>query len=236
MTVKTYPVPNTGYTGTPVPYSGANMDPLSIGLGIGKTILGGIFGSHSAREANKMRIELAREQMRFQKRMRDTGFQAAAKDLEKAGLNRILALGKPAPSPGGAMPQIENEGQAGLNAALSIARQHAEIENINATTAKTVAETERTGWETENVRQTYEKIFREIDNLRKDGLIKDVMLEVQTKLRNIKGHEEAIIKSEADLWRELDDLSLDEGTWLIRLVGPTAAPLIKLFLHSNRRK
>lgn len=45
---------------------------------------------------------MAREQMRFQERMANTQYQRAAKDLEAAGLNRVLALGSPAHSPSGA--------------------------------------------------------------------------------------------------------------------------------------
>jgi hypothetical protein len=44
----------------------------------------------------------AKSQERFQERMANTQYQRAAKDLEAAGLNRIIALGSPADSPGGA--------------------------------------------------------------------------------------------------------------------------------------
>lgn len=46
-------------------------------------------------------------QQAFQREMSDTAYQRAAKDLDKAGLNRILALGQPASSPAGAAAAID---------------------------------------------------------------------------------------------------------------------------------
>lgn len=68
------------------------MSGLGAALGdIGSAVVSGLFGQHSAKK-----------QMQFQERMANTQYQRAAVDLEKAGLNRVLALGSPAPSPAGA--------------------------------------------------------------------------------------------------------------------------------------
>lgn len=49
----------------------------------------------------------ARRQEKFQERMANTAYQRAAKDLEAAGLNRVLALGSPGSTPGGASATMQ---------------------------------------------------------------------------------------------------------------------------------
>lgn len=78
-------------------------------LTAGGSLLGGLIGKKGAEDANLQNIKLAREQMAFQERMSNTAYQRATTDLQKAGLNRILALGSPASSPGGARTQVVNE-------------------------------------------------------------------------------------------------------------------------------
>ncbi len=87
------------------------------------------FGQHKANKANAKENRLNRE---FQERMSSTAYQRSADDLEAAGLNRILALGSPASTPGGNVASYQNTmGQAGeiiakadLNAsAASLARE-----------------------------------------------------------------------------------------------------------------
>lgn len=58
----------------------------------------------------------------FQERMANTAYQRAAKDLDKAGLNRILALGSPAATPGGSMAQsgILPAGSSAVQAGASL--------------------------------------------------------------------------------------------------------------------
>ena len=100
--------------------------------GLAGGLLGGLFGSSQAKKRNRMQMQLAREQMEFQERMSNTQFQRAAADLEKAGLNRILALGKPATSPQGAMAQLQDPGIAAVNSALGVRRQQQELKNLAA--------------------------------------------------------------------------------------------------------
>ena len=113
-------------------------------------ILGGMFGRKGQQETNQLQMQLAREQMRFQERMSSTAYQRAAKDLEAAGLNRILALGSPASSAAGAMAQVQNPElhtaralEKGTASALVGRRLHQELKNLQETAKLTNEQAQR---------------------------------------------------------------------------------------------
>lgn len=97
----------------------------------------GLLSAGGQKQANAQNAALAREQMAFQERMSNTAYQRAAKDLEAAGLNRILALGSPASSPGGQTARMENTMAPIANATAQAAMQAAQIKLINAQAEKT---------------------------------------------------------------------------------------------------
>lgn len=94
------------------------------GIGIGGDLLGTALGGYfNASEAHKNRA--------FQARMSNTAYQRAADDMEKAGLNRVLALGSPASTPSGASasiqaPKLGSTGIAAATAKQSIAQSQAQ--------------------------------------------------------------------------------------------------------------
>ena len=111
-------------------------------------MLGSLFGAKSASSAqaaaNRTNIQLAKENREFQERMSSTALQRSAKDAEAAGLNRILALGKPATTPAGNVATVQSTkshypqvAAQMANTALTATRQIAEIKNIEAQTNQT---------------------------------------------------------------------------------------------------
>lgn len=130
------------------------------GMQMGGDLASTIFAARSNAKA-------AQKQMDFQERMASTQYQRAAADLEKAGLNRIIALGTPASAPSGAMSTMENprlgsSGAASYNSAKlansQIEMQQEQIrllklqqEQTAAATEQTVAGTGKIRAETENL-------------------------------------------------------------------------------------
>lgn len=79
--------------------------------GAAGSIIGGLFGRSGQSDANRTNLRIARENREFQREMSSTAYQRATKDLEAAGLNRILALGSPASTPAGNVATMQNENQ-----------------------------------------------------------------------------------------------------------------------------
>jgi len=171
--------------------------------------------------------------------MSSTAYQRAAVDLDKAGLNRILALGSPASSPGGSTAVMQNprgplaQGVSNsAKAALDANEQFHRTNNIEEDTAmKHDSRAEIRARETASIEQAalikaqtateYKKA------LQVDTDIKQRNLEIE-----IRGLQKFGIQSEADLWKQLAGMNLDGLVKLLPEVGPILAPLIKALIAS----
>lgn len=103
---------------------------------LGSSLISGLFGQSSARD-----------QMDFQRNMANTQYTRAARDLERAGLNRILALGSPAAAPSGASASMPDARMGDAYVSGSSAKQAIKVgqaqENLfEEQSLKTMAETE----------------------------------------------------------------------------------------------
>jgi hypothetical protein len=129
---------------------------MSIGGVIGATL--GFVGQQQtnqknwdiANAANAASAEQAAKQMDFQERMRETQYQTAVKDMQKAGLNPMLAYSQGgAGTPTGAMGSVstatmKNALGAGVTGYQQLSMNEADIELKKATTTGTTASTLKT--------------------------------------------------------------------------------------------
>ena len=209
--------------------------------GLVGSALGGLFGFKSTRDINKQQIALAREQMAFQERMSNTQFQRAAVDLEKAGLNRILALGKPASSPGGAQPQLKDPGNAAINSALAIRRQVQELKNLEAQELLTVnqasTELNRAALIQSQEGQTQQMTQESVERMRNiisqragiqfDNQLKD--FNQQIRQMQIPG-----VQNEEEFYKWLLSTEANEAFRAAGAAGPLVLAAVRAFMMANR--
>lgn len=231
MTVTTYPYgtynTDTGYTNQ----GGNSMWPAAIIGGIGQ-LAGGLISSRGQRSANRMNYQIAKENREWQEMMSNTAYQRAAKDLEAAGLNRILALGNSASTPSGNTATMQNVNQALGDAvskspatALALARQTQELKllkeqtrNVNADTNLKNENSMYIQDQASNTRATWTKIQREIENVI-----------AQTNLTTAKGGKEALQSSLYDMIPQVAEM-------IFRSIGIDEGTITKLLSEYNKRK
>ncbi len=111
----------------------------------GTAVLGaGALSTLGSMASSAFNVNEAKKNRRFQERMSNTSYQRQAKDLEKAGLNRILALTKGgASTPTGAMAKVENPTEGLTTSAINYKLMKGTLEKQEIEKAK-IAQEEQT--------------------------------------------------------------------------------------------
>jgi hypothetical protein len=146
--------------------------------------------------ANRSSAEQAAKQMDFQERMRETQYQTAVTDMQKAGLNPMLAYSQGgAGTPTGAMGQVStakmgNSLGSALQGYQAMSMNEADIDLKKATTTgttaqtlKTEADTIRTAAEVQNILQTTKMNAEHTRNLQ------EMLLKLQQEIKNLRASE-----------------------------------------------
>lgn len=137
------------------PSNSYDLDPLGL-LAAGSNALGAYYGAKVTAKSN---AEIADNDREFQERMSNTAVQRHAKDLQAAGMNRILAVtgGNTASSPSGRGQQSTDFGEvgrqmlSGLNSAVERKRMRAMTHGVNATTKNTKQDSRKKAAEVKSI-------------------------------------------------------------------------------------
>lgn len=162
------------------------------------SIAGGLIGAAGSyfgqQESMKFNAKEAAKNREFQERMARNAHQYAAEDMEKAGLNRILALGNQAATPSGSAASISpmDYGTIGSNAATAVeARRNlkAQNENIEAQNDLIKAEIEQKQAETHFTKNKSALITPVGSGIQEfEGDIKDAWSEVRKAYKGEQKH------------------------------------------------
>ena len=149
-----------------------------------------------AQAANQASAEQAAKQMDFQERMRETQYQTAVNDMQKAGLNPMLAYQQGgAGTPSGAMGQVStakvgNSIGSALQGYQSMAMNNADIDLKDATTKGTTASTIKTEADTIKTAAEIGYILENTKlNTEQQRNLQQMLLKLQQEIQNLKATE-----------------------------------------------
>jgi hypothetical protein len=127
-----------------------SVSPVSSLLGSAVGAAGSYFGTQSQNSANAAQ---AQAQMDFQRDMSGTAYQRAVQDMQKAGLNPMLAYSQGgATTPAGAMAQMQNVLGNATTSGTQAYQTVAQANQAIAQSKQIEAQTELTSNQTDNVR------------------------------------------------------------------------------------
>ena len=164
-------------------------------IGAGVDFLGGYFTNQSqkgiAEAANQFSAAQSDKQMQFQKEMRASQYQTTVDDLQKAGLNPMLAYsqggaGTPSGSAAvGQQAQLQNPAKGFSHSASMAANIEADLKQKDANTTNTVSQTGVNEEQRKLLDAQTAKVIAEIPNIDADTrnkLIQHLLIKGQTGL------------------------------------------------------
>lgn len=161
-----------------------------------------------AQAANAASAQQAQSQMDFQERMRATQYQTAVEDMQKAGLNPMLAYSQGgAGTPSGAMGQVStakvgNTLASAVQGYQSMAMTNADLDQKQALTTNTSAQTLKTEADTIQTAVSIQKILEDTKvSTQQYANMQEMLNKLKEEIINLRATRE-LTKSQTQLTTE----------------------------------